>query len=77
MTDKQYLLALTVCFCFFFFEKNYCTYHDEKLIASDFLLQLCLFRDSFQYFVETSSTITLAFVVDTILGHHDGNLQFV
>ena len=69
MTDKQYLLTLTVCLCCFFGQQH-STYY-----VSDFLLQLCLFRSSLQRFLETSSTINLAFVIDGVLGYHDGNFQ--
>ena len=42
---------------------------------SDFLFQLCHIRGSFQCFLKTFSTVTLAVVLDAVLGYHDGNLQ--
>ena len=40
---------------------------------SDFLFQLCLIRSSFQHYFKTFSTITLAIVLDAVLGYHDGD----
>ena len=67
MTDNQYLLTLTACFC-----------HSLKITLlihnySDFLFQLFLMRSSFQHFLETFSTITMAIVLDAVLGYHHGN----
>ena len=69
MTDNQYLLTLTACFCYSL--RNTLLTHRY----SDFLFQLCLIRGSFQCFHKTFSTVTLAIVLDVVLGYHDGNLQ--
>ena len=65
MTDNQYLLAHTVCFGHSL--KSTLFIHNY----SGFLFQLFLMRGS------TFPTITLAIVLDAVLGHHDGNLQFL
>ena len=71
MTDTQYRLTLTACF--------WHSLRSSRLIHnySDFLFQLCLIRSSFQHFLKTFSTITLAIVLDAVLGYRDGNLQFL
>ena len=71
MTDRQYLLTLTACFCH--------SLRSTLLIHNylDFLFQLCYIRSSFQRVLKTFSTITLAIVLDAVLGYHDGDLQIL
>ena len=55
------------------FLENYPTFYNDKSTILDFFLQLCSVRGSFQRFLETSSTIVLAVVLDALLGYRDGN----
>lgn len=67
MTDKQYLLSLTVR------TSVVASYWDAKRwLNLDILLQLRHIRSALQCLFEAAETFYLAILLDAFLGHHDG-----
>jgi len=74
MTDKQYLLSLTVrLLCYM---TSYCIGDAKRSLNTDILLQLRHIRSSLQCLFEAAETFALAVFPHALLGYHDGRCFF-